>query len=102
MLSFGQPCGGGLSKTAYQDRLHFIHGGHAVEGAEAGATHGGGGVGGAQRLIDRLVVEERVYEAASKDVAGAGGIHGAYVERRLAVEAIAVERDGAAIATGHA
>src|SRR5207248_8364788 len=68
------------SDLARRDEVvDFLERGHAVEGAETRAAHGGGSIGGPQRLIHRLSLDERIDETATKDISGTGRIDGLYV-----------------------
>src|SRR5258706_9449055 len=72
--------------------LHFGHGRHTVQGAEARAAHRGGGVRHAQHLIDRLSLKKAVNEAAAKDVTGAGRVDGVDVKGGRPMKLVAGER----------
>ena len=100
------------SNTPFNNRTHrptplragghqcvdFVSGGYAVQGAEARAADRRGSVGRAQRVFDRLAVDQGVDETAAEHVAGAGRVDGVHMKRRLAMEDLAIERDSSLIA----
>src|SRR5213594_926410 len=77
--------------------VDFVERGYAVQGAQTGAADAGGGVGGPQRLIHRLPLDEGIDEPAAKHVAGACRVDGVDAERRLLIQAVAVENHRAVL-----